>query len=78
MMQGVDGGKAQTLPDTQFKALGLDAERLSVVPGKELGGATYSWGHTLPLEQLLQNKHSVLSSLLCENVGFLCVVTYRC
>lgn len=63
---------------TQFKALELDAERLSVVPGKKLGGATYSWGHKLPLEQLLQNKHSVLSSLLCENMGFLYVVTYRC
>lgn len=62
----------------QFKALGLDAERLSMVSGKELGGATYSWGHKLPLEQLLQNKHSVLSLLLCENMGSLYVVMYRC
>lgn len=70
----VKRGRSQT----QSTALGLDAERLSVVPGKELGGAIYSWGHTLPLERLLQNKHSVLSSLLCENMGSLYVVTYRC
>lgn len=34
---------------TQFKAMGLDAVMLSVVPRKELGGATLAAGMPLPL-----------------------------
>lgn len=40
-------GKAQMLTQTQFEAVGLDAEAVSVVLGGELGGATLTAGvHT--------------------------------
>lgn len=56
-------------PQTPFEALGLDAEPLRVVPGKELGRAalTAGWGgragDMLPLQRLTQNKRKTLLSL---------------
>lgn len=43
-MHRINLGKAQMLTQTQFEAVGLGAEAVSVVLGDELGGTTLTGG----------------------------------
>ena len=43
-MHKINLGKTQMLTQTQFEAVGLDAEAVSIVLGDELGGATLTAG----------------------------------
>lgn len=60
----------------QFKALGLDAERLSVVPGKELGARAAPG--IAAAKQTLSAKFAFTFLYTSEKVRFLYVITYRC